>query len=104
MIGVDTTVGGLDRVLEIDGDELGDGRALNLPGLLTTPRELLAALHALVDPATLAPVTVEPDAATEAIVRTWTTDWRSSRADALGLPRDEDTGAIVRAYLARIGR
>ena len=49
-------------------------------------------------------MTVEPDAATEAIVRTWTTDWRSSRADALGLPRDEDAGAIVRAYLARIGR
>ena len=69
VIGVDTTVGCLARVLEIDGDELGDGRALNLPGLLTTPRELLAALHALVDPATLAPVTVEPDAATEAIVQ-----------------------------------
>ena len=60
------------------------------PGLVVTPRELLDALHALVDPATLAPVTVEVDPATEAIVRTWATDWRSSRADALGLPRDED--------------
>jgi hypothetical protein len=37
-------------------------------------------------------------------VRTWTTDWRSTRADALGLPRDEDAAGIVRAYLARIGR
>ena len=62
--------------------------------------ELLDALHALVDPATLAPVTVEVDPATEAIVRTWATDWRSSRADALGLPRDEDA-AGDRARLPR---
>jgi D-erythronate 2-dehydrogenase len=104
VIGVDTTVACLARLLEIDGDDLGSGRALNLPGLLVTPRELLSALHALVDPQTLAPVTVEIDPATEAIVRTWTTDWRSSRADALGLPRDADADGIVRAYLARIGR
>ena len=36
VIGVDTTVGCLARLLEIDGDELGDGRALNLPGLVVT--------------------------------------------------------------------
>jgi nucleoside-diphosphate-sugar epimerase len=104
VIGVDTTVACLARLLEIDGGELGDGRALNLPGLLVTSAELLEALHSLVDEATLAPVRVEVDPATERIVRTWATDWRSSRADALGLPRDEDAAAIVRAYLARIGR
>jgi nucleoside-diphosphate-sugar epimerase len=104
VIGVDTTVACLARLLEIDGDDLGDGRALNLPGLVVTTGELLDALRELVDPATLAPVTVEVDPATEAIVRTWATDWRSSRADALDLPRDEDAAGIVRAYLARIGR
>jgi nucleoside-diphosphate-sugar epimerase len=104
VIGVDTTIGCLARLLVVDGDAIGSGRALNLPGLLVTPRQLQAALHELVDAETLAPVTVEPDPATEAIVRTWATDWRSSRADALGLPRDEDAASIVRAYLARIGR
>jgi nucleoside-diphosphate-sugar epimerase len=104
VIGVDTTVACLAQLLEIDGDALGPGRALNLPGLLVTAAELQDALHALVDPATLAPVTVEPDPATEAIVRGWATDWRSSRADALGLPRDADATEIVRAYLRRIGR
>jgi hypothetical protein len=104
VIGVDTTVACLARLLEIDGDELGDGRALNLPGLVVTAAELLHALHSLVDEDTLAPISVEIDPATEAIVRTWATDWRSSRADALGLPRDEDATGIVRAYLARIGR
>ena len=103
VIGVDTTVACLARLLEIDGDELGDGRALNLPGLVVTSAELLNALHSLVDEETLAPVSVEIDPATEAIVRTWATDWRSSRADALGLPRDEDAAGKVRAYLARIG-
>ena len=70
VIGVDTTVACLARLLEIDGDDLGDGRALNLPGLVVTTGELLDALHELVDPATLAPVSVEVDPATEAIVRT----------------------------------
>ena len=104
VIGVDTTVGCLARLLEIDGDALGPGRALNLPGLVATPRELLAALHALVDPSTLAPITVEVDPAVDALVRTWPVDWSSARADALGLPRDESAAAIVRAYLTRIGR
>ncbi len=104
VIGVDTTVACLARLLEVDGEALGDGRALNLPGLLVTPQELLEALYALVDRSTLAPVSVEVDPATVAIVRTWATDWRSTTAEALGLPRDEDAAGIVRAYLARIGR
>ena len=48
-------VGCLARLLEIDGDALGSGRALNLPGLVATPASCSTALHALVDPATLAP-------------------------------------------------
>ena len=104
VIGVDTTVACLARLLEIDGDGPRQRPCAQPPGLVVTPRELLDALHALVDPSTLAPVTVEVDPATEAIVRTWATDWRSSRADALGLPRDEDADGIVRAYLERIGR
>jgi nucleoside-diphosphate-sugar epimerase len=104
VIGVDTAVGCLARLLEVDGDALGSGRALNLPGLVTTAGELLAALQAAVDPATLAPVTVEVDPAVEAMVRGWPTGWSSPRADALGLPRDRDAAEIVSAYLRRIGR
>ena len=104
VIGVDTAVGCLARLLEIDGAALGSGRALNLPGLVTTAGELLAALHAAVDPATLAPVTVEVDPAVEAMVRSWPTALELARADALGLPRDDDAAEIVSAYLRRIGR
>jgi D-erythronate 2-dehydrogenase len=104
VIGVDTTVGCLARLLEIDGAALGSGRALNLPGFVVTSGELLAALHALVDPATLAPVTIAVDPAVEAMVRSWPIHWSSSRADAIGLPHDESAEAIVRAYLARSGR
>jgi D-erythronate 2-dehydrogenase len=104
VIGVDTTVGCLARLLEIDGDELGSGRALNLPGLVATSGELLDAVHELVDPATLAPLTVAVDPVVESMVRSWPVDWSSSRADAIGLPRDEDAASIVRAYLRRIGR
>jgi hypothetical protein len=104
VIGVDTAVACLARLLEIDGDALGSGRALNLPGLVVTSRELLEALYAVVDPATLAPVTVEADPAVETMVRSWPTGWSSSCADAIGLPRDDDAAAIVAAYLRRIGR
>ena len=104
VIGVDTTVGCLARLLEIDGAALGSGRALNLPGFVVTSGELLAALYELVDPSSLAPVTVEVDPAVEAMVHSWPIDWSSSCAGRLGLPRDEDAAGIVRAYLARIGR
>jgi hypothetical protein len=104
VIGVDTTVACLARLLEVDGDALGSGRALNLPGLVATSGELLDAVHALVDPATLAPLTVDVDPVVESMVRSWPVDWSSSRADAIGLPRDEDAAGIVRAYLQRIGR
>jgi nucleoside-diphosphate-sugar epimerase len=104
VIGVDTAVGCLARLLEVDGDALGSGRALNLPGLVVTSGELLAALHGLVDEDSLAPITVAVDPAVDAMVRSWPTGWSSSRADALGLPRDEDAAGIVRAYLTRIGR
>jgi nucleoside-diphosphate-sugar epimerase len=104
VIGVDTTVACLARLLEVDGDALGSGRALNLPGLVATSGELLDAVHALVDPATLAPLTVDVDPVVESMVRSWPVDWSSSRANAIGLPRDEDAAGIVRAYLQRIGR
>ena len=101
VIGVDTAVECLAQLLEIDGDALGSGRALNLPGLVVSAGELLAALHAVVDENTLAPVTVAPDPAVEDMVRGWPVDWSSSCADALGLPRDESAASIVQAYLER---
>ena len=104
VIGVDTVVACLAKLLTIDGDALGSSRTVNLPGLVVTSGELLDALHALVDAGTLAPVTVEVDPAVEAIVRSWPTGWVTERATAVGLPHDVDAASIVRAYLARVGR
>ena len=104
VIGVDTAVACLARLLEVEGSALGSDRAVNLPGLVVTSAELLAALHAQVDSSTLAPVTEDVDPAVEAMVRSWPLQWSSSRADSLGLPRDADAAGIVAAYLRRIGR
>ena len=103
VIGVDTTVGCLARLLEIDGDALGSGRALNLPGLVaTSARAARRALRARRSgDARARHGRGRPGV--EAMVRSWPTDWRSSRADALGLPRDEDAAGIVRAYLSASG-
>jgi nucleoside-diphosphate-sugar epimerase len=88
VIGVDTVVACLAQLLEIDGDALGSSRTVNLPGLVVTAGELLAALHELVDADTLAPVEVAVDPAVEAMVRGWPVDWTTARADAIGLPHD----------------
>jgi hypothetical protein len=49
-------------------------------------------------------VDVAVDPAVESMVRGWPVTWGTERAEAIGLPRDEDAASIVRAYLARIGR
>ena len=104
VIGVDTTIGCLARLLEVDGEAIGTGRALNLPG---TPADAARPPDRTARAGRSRNARARDGRARpgdRGIVRTWATDWRSSRADALGLPRDEDAASIVRAYLARIGR
>lgn len=100
LIGARTAVACLHALCEIDGECLGDDRALNLPSLSVTVGEMLDALRRVAGDRPLGHVAVEPDRAVDAIVRTWPEATRFDRALALGLPRDASLDDVVREYLA----
>jgi D-erythronate 2-dehydrogenase len=79
-------------------DDVTHGRALNLPGLTVTVREMLAALHAVGGDAAVARVKVVPDARIKAIVQSWPARFDAVRAAQLGFRADAGIVDVVRAY------
>jgi nucleoside-diphosphate-sugar epimerase len=100
VIGERTAVECLLRLAALDGDALGDDRALNLPSIAVAVAEMLESLRRVGRGRPLGQVRVEVDPRIEAIVRTWPTSTTFDRATALGLPCDETLDAIVEAYMA----
>ena len=80
-------------------EELGDSRAINLPGVSVLVGEMAAALERVAGPEVAARVSWKRDPAIEAIAATWPGAWDTTRAEALGLRGDTDFDAIVRAYM-----
>jgi D-erythronate 2-dehydrogenase len=99
VISVRTAVDCLVYLAEIDGDALGADRAVNLPSLCPTVEEMVESLSRVAGDRPLGGITVAPDPAIEAIVRTWPLFTSFDRALALGFPRDESLDDIVRAYI-----
>jgi nucleoside-diphosphate-sugar epimerase len=84
---------------EIASEQLGDARAVNLPGLSVTVAEMVAALGRVAGPEAVARIRFEPDAAIAGIVGGWPGAWRTSRAKALGFQGDADFDSVIRAYV-----
>ncbi len=81
-----------------------DGRrALNLPGLCVTPREMLDSLERLGGTSARALVKCEPDEEMMKIVCSWPGAFDISRALHLGFQADSDIDAIVREFIAKRG-
>ena len=76
----------------------GTQRAVSLPGLTISVREMLEALRVVGGVAAVQRVRFEADERIERIVRTWPSRFNPARALALGFTADHDFGAIVRAY------
>ncbi len=99
VVGERTVVECLVRLAEIEPEAIGDDRALNLPSISVTARELVESLRRVAGDRQLGRITVEPDPAVVAIVATWATRATADRARAFGLPAGEDIDSIVRAYI-----
>lgn len=84
---------------EIDSSGLGASRAINLPGLATTVREMIAALGRVAGEGPVSRIQWQEDAAVSRLVRSWPGDFVTTRADALGFRRDENFDAVVQAYI-----
>jgi len=78
---------------------LGSNRVVNLPGLSTTPREMVAALGRVAGPEVSRRVSWGRDPRIERIVATWPGAWDTTRARALGFPGDDSFDTIVRRYI-----
>jgi D-erythronate 2-dehydrogenase len=100
VIGERTAAECLLRLASLDGDVLGDDRALNLPSISVTVGDMLDSLRRVAGSRRLGNVSVDVDPRIDAIVRTWPRATTFERATELGLPGDESLDAIVEAYIA----
>jgi nucleoside-diphosphate-sugar epimerase len=89
---------------ELPADAWGGRRALNLPGLTLTVREMIEALRAVGGDAAVGRIQWQPDERIRAIVRTWPARFETRRADAMGFVRDTDFVEVVRDYARAYGK
>jgi nucleoside-diphosphate-sugar epimerase len=85
---------------ELPASAWGTNRALNLPGITVSVRDMLAALSNVAGPKVAERVLWKPDARIEAIVRTWPVRFHTPRALAMGFQADPDFESIIRDYMA----
>jgi nucleoside-diphosphate-sugar epimerase len=96
--GYRTVVDNLIRLHEVDGAALGPDRALNLPALDVTPRQMAAALRRVAD-RPLGEIRCEIDPVISAFFAGWARHSSFARATALGLTGDESVDSMVAAYI-----
>ena len=89
----------LVRGHEVAADALGASRAVNLPGMSVTAREMVSALERVAGTDPVQRIRWERDAAIERIVGSWPGAWDTAKARALGFTGDDDFDGIVRAYI-----
>jgi nucleoside-diphosphate-sugar epimerase len=96
--GYRTVVDNLVRLHEVDGAALGPDRAVNLPALDATPRQMTAALRRVAD-RPLGEIRVEIDPVISAFFQGWARHSSFARAAALGLACDDSVESMVAAYI-----
>lgn len=87
------------RALSLPASAWGWNRSLNLPGLVASMHDEMAALRRIAGDAAVALIRHEPDEKVIRLVRTWAARFDTRRANAMGFEADADFDAIVRAYV-----
>jgi nucleoside-diphosphate-sugar epimerase len=95
--GYRTLVDNLIRLHEADGAVMGPDRGFNLPAIVVTGEEMVAALERT--GRTLGPIEVRPDPLVERIFAGWAAETSFERASALGLVTDDTLDPIIAAYI-----
>lgn len=93
-----TAITNLVRAFEIDGQQLGDWRVLNIPGLSVTAEEMLGSLQRVGGQQARDLVSVEYDAKIDAIVGSWPGAFDVERTRGLGFISDTDFDQMVNQY------
>jgi nucleoside-diphosphate-sugar epimerase len=88
------------HVQAVPAKELGWTRAVQLPGLTLTVRQILAALQEVAGERVVRRVRFEPDERIMRIVRTWPTAFEAAHARRLGITADASMQDVIRAFIA----
>ena len=84
--------------------KLGGVRALSLPGITVTVKDMVASLERVAGPAVAQRIRWEPDERIKAIVNSWPARFDTLRANELGFPRDEGGfDRIIEDYIRDAG-
>ncbi|ACR30933.1 D-erythronate dehydrogenase [Burkholderia glumae] len=84
---------------ELDGEQLGSRRIVNLPGISVSVGEMIDALREVAGDAPVARIRHAMDPRVAAIVGSWPGRWDVSRAASLGFVGDAGFADVIRAYL-----
>jgi len=99
VLGYRAIVDGILHLHELDGDRLGDDRAVGLPSLTVTVSEMIDALRRVAGTRRLGRIAVEPDPFISSVVDAWPTVCLSERAGHLGFPSEESLDEIIRYFI-----
>jgi D-erythronate 2-dehydrogenase len=91
---------GILRAAAVTDAGWGDRTAVTLPGLITTPRDMAAAMDRVAGYAASDLIDWTDDPAIGAIVGSWPARFETRRAHALGLRPDRSFDDIVREYIS----
>ena len=83
----------------LPAEAFGMSRALALPGMTVTVREMVAGLREVAGDRVTERLTFERDPFIETIVYGWATKFRPERALAMGFGPDEDFKSVVEAFI-----
>jgi len=92
-------VGFLVRAASLDGNALGDRRALTMPGVSATVGEMIESLRRVGGDEAVELIRRVPDEATMRIVAGWPGRFDTRRARGLGFEAEADFDEIVRAHV-----
>jgi D-erythronate 2-dehydrogenase len=98
----ETAIGCLIVGHELASESLGANRAVNVPGLSVTVREMVDALQRNAGPDVTRLIRWERDPRIEVIVGTWPGAWDTSRAQSFGFPADRSFDDVIRAHMAQL--
>lgn len=94
------TLDGILRAAEVDSGRWGSTTAMNLPSLTTTPHAMAEALERVAGSGRAQLIDWREDPEVIAIVATWPSVFRTSRANAIGLIAEKSFENIVREYVS----
>lgn len=99
VLGYRAIINGMIRLVEIEGNELGQDRAVGLPALNMTVQNLIDSLHRVAGERAIGKITVEPNDFITNICKTWPRAIDNSRSIKLGLPIEASADEIIEYYI-----